>query len=141
MKRKTEQNRQNLLKMAKGQEDRLLLCSVLYSCCVMPLEDIEAAGKKAENYLNGEKCCIMPAAPSAAQDIYATLGNATTPGKPWNTFLASICETEEDIAAALEQRPCLVNYGGTLYAVNTGKTGQPCIIPQDRGKAPKALKL
>lgn len=122
-------NRTRLLNMAKGHEDEVLVFHALFSTYAVPVAELEAAGVNMAKHRDGST--IMPAAPNALQDVWeAYHGEEATDNVPH--FVASYTmDTDEEITEALATRPCLVNYGGTLHAMNTDRHGTPAIILRD----------
>jgi hypothetical protein len=121
-------NRTRLLNMARGHEDKVLVCRVLYTLCAVAVGEAEAAGM---TWTENEQTAVYPSMPNAVQDVWeAYHGEEATDNVPH--FVASfITDTDEEITKALATRPCLVNYGGTLHAMNTDRHGTPAIILRD----------
>ncbi len=121
-------NRTRLLKMAKGHEDEVLVCLMLYTLCAASVADMEAAGVDVKAY--GEGGTIMPATPNALQDVWEA-SHTDEDGSGLHFVASFLLDNDEDIQQALATQPCLVNMGGTLHAVNTDRHGAAAIIMKD----------
>lgn len=120
----TNNNRNRLLSMAKGNDvDAVALFGCMCLVCAIPIDELPA------NY-DRSACTIVPTAPNAVQDVWAAAHEGVDAGGN-HMFAAFPCDTDEDIQRALATRPCLVNIGGTMYAMNTDSRGDAAIILKD----------
>ena len=140
----TEQQRAQLLSMIHGTDGapRLYFYMAGYTLLCTDVEDTTKPAQFSMPTDEDGKRLFLGAFSAASKDGGATpQKDATQPataslrGKAanfraaWEYFGDEAAD--EDIAVAMKQRPCLVNYGGTLRAHNPEADGELCFIIKD----------
>ena len=144
----TEQKRQRLINMTRGREDVVLLFPLIYGLAALPSEVADAYNMDARG------CYTMPCEPHAVQRICNAIEarerarrdfvtpqledaeNSPKNGVKWQIILTTRHYEDDadevEVQDAMKTRPCLVNYGGTLRAVNIdADSTEPAIILKD----------
>lgn len=143
-----EMNRARLLQMTRGHEDMVRLYNIGYMVLILPAAVADAYDKQHRGNGYAMRCepnavqriCAAAEAREAAklpEHIRPTheAATAAASGVKWQGICATQCYGEDadadDIAEAMAAQPCLVNYGGTLRAMNIDKNGYCAVILKD----------
>lgn len=148
MEQKTEQNRARLLSIARGVECKALLYNVGYTLLAIPAENVQERTAVAGYAMPCEYGAIQSICDAIRRGerekgaaVHAGTENAPAAGidgkadmlATWRHYEEDA--DDEDIREAMAHYPCLVNYGGTLRAHNTGAGGTDvAVILKDMAK-------